>query len=83
MESGAKGATIIVSGKLRGQRAKSMKFTDGVMIFSGEGAHEYVTKATRHVLLRQGRIYFASKPKCNLIIKILLLHQEASCESRY
>jgi small subunit ribosomal protein S3e len=29
MESGAKGCEVIVSGKLRGQRAKAMKFKDG------------------------------------------------------
>jgi small subunit ribosomal protein S3e len=28
MESGAKGCEVVVSGKLRGQRAKSMKFVD-------------------------------------------------------
>ncbi|KAK9512526.1 hypothetical protein O3M35_000929 [Rhynocoris fuscipes] len=54
MESGAKGATIIVSGKLRGQRAKSMKFTDGVMIHAGNACKDYIGVATRHVLLRQG-----------------------------
>ena len=31
MESGAKGCEVIVSGKLRAQRAKSMKFKDGYM----------------------------------------------------
>ncbi|KAJ7423444.1 40S ribosomal protein S3 [Willisornis vidua] len=31
MESGAKGCEVVVSGKLRGQRAKSMKFVDGVL----------------------------------------------------
>uniref|UniRef100_A0A0A9WXB4 40S ribosomal protein S3 n=2 Tax=Lygus hesperus TaxID=30085 RepID=A0A0A9WXB4_LYGHE len=54
MESGAKGAVVVVSGKLRGQRAKSMKFTDGIMIHSGNPPREYVDEATRHVLLRQG-----------------------------
>lgn len=29
MESGAKGCEVVVSGKLRAARAKSMKFTDG------------------------------------------------------
>merc|ERR1712214_259394 len=29
MESGAKGCEVIVSGKIRGQRAKAMKFVDG------------------------------------------------------
>merc|ERR1712128_417596 len=31
MESGAKGCEVVISGKLRGQRAKAMKFTDGLM----------------------------------------------------
>merc|ERR1711874_726326 len=54
MESGAKGCEVVVSGKLRGQRAKSMKFTDGLMIHSGEPRRHYVDTAVRHVLLRQG-----------------------------
>jgi hypothetical protein len=33
---GAKGAEVVVSGKLRAQRAKSMKFIDGYMIKSGQ-----------------------------------------------
>jgi small subunit ribosomal protein S3e len=35
MESGAKGAEVSVSGKVRGQRAKTQKFFDGYMIKSG------------------------------------------------
>merc|ERR1712080_487581 len=54
MESGAQGCSVIVSGKLRGQRAKSTKFVDGLMIHSGYPTEEYVDKAVRHVLLRQG-----------------------------
>lgn len=54
MESGAKGCEVVVSGKLRGQRAKSMKFTDGLMIHSGEPRRHYVDTAVRHVHLRQG-----------------------------
>lgn len=54
MESGAKGCEVVVSGKLRGQRAKSMKFVDGLMIHSGDPCNDYVETATRHVLLRQG-----------------------------
>merc|ERR1712008_58495 len=53
-ESGAKGCEVVVSGKLRGQRAKSMKFTDGLMIHSGEPRRHYVDTAVRHVHLRQG-----------------------------
>merc|ERR1740128_1017897 len=54
MESGAKGCEVVVSGKLRGQRAKSMKFGEGLMIHSGHPVNDYVDKACRHVLLRQG-----------------------------
>merc|ERR1712151_1422474 len=54
MESGAKGCEVVVSGKLRAQRAKAMKFVDGLMISSGQPVNEYIDNATRHVLLRQG-----------------------------
>ena len=54
MESGAKGCEVIVSGKLRGQRAKSMKFVDGFMIHAGNPTREYIDSAVTHVLLRQG-----------------------------
>ena len=55
MESSAKGCEVVVSGKLRGQRAKSMKFIDGLMIHSGDAINYYVDSAVRHVLLRQGK----------------------------
>ena len=54
MESNAKGVEIVVSGKVRGQRAKAMKFTSGVMIHSGDAVNKYVEEAVRHVKLRQG-----------------------------
>jgi len=54
MESGAKGCEVVVSGKLRAARAKSMKFTDGFMIHSGQPSREFVDYAVRHVLLKQG-----------------------------
>ena len=53
MESGAKGCEVVVSGKLRGQRAKSMKFVDGLMIHSGDPVNYYVDTSAHHVLLRQ------------------------------
>ena len=56
MESGARGCEIIVSGKLRGQRAKSMKFVDGLMIHSGQPRTDYVDQAVRHIVLRQGTL---------------------------
>merc|ERR1712087_982836 len=48
------GCEVVVSGKLRGQRAKAMKFVDGLMIHSGDPVNDYVDSAVRHVLLRQG-----------------------------
>lgn len=54
MESDAKGCEVVVSGKLRAARAKSMKFTDGFMIHSGQPKNDFIDTATRHVLLRQG-----------------------------
>merc|ERR1739849_65247 len=54
MESAAKGCEIIVSGKIRAQRAKAMKFRDGYMIKTGQPVKEYVDTAVRHVMMRQG-----------------------------
>lgn len=47
-----------MSGKLRAQRAKSMKFKDGYMISSGQPVNEYIDSAVRHVLLRQVSLIF-------------------------
>lgn len=66
MESGAQGCEIVVSGKLRGQRAKAMKFLDGLMIHSGDPVNDYVQYAVRHVLLRQGVL--------GIKVKIMLPH---------
>jgi len=54
MESGAHGCEVIISGKLRSQRAKSMKFCDGYMKKSGQAAKNYVVKGVRHLLLKSG-----------------------------
>lgn len=66
MESEAKGCEVIISGKLRGQRAKSMKFVDGMMVHSGNPVNDYIQQAVRHVLLRQGVI--------GIKVKIMLPH---------
>mmetsp|Transcript_22982 Transcript_22982/g.39104 ORF Transcript_22982/g.39104 Transcript_22982/m.39104 type:complete len:225 (+) Transcript_22982:69-743(+) len=54
MEAEAKGVEVVVSGKLRGQRAKAMIFRDGYMVKSGQSVNDYVDSAVRHVKLRQG-----------------------------
>lgn len=66
MEAGAKGAEVIVTGKLRGQRAKGMKFGDGYMIKSGQASIEYTDVAVRQVLMRQGVL--------GVKVKIMLPH---------
>jgi ribosomal protein S3 len=62
MEPGAKGREVVVSGKLRAARAKSMKFTDGFMIHSGQPARDFIDYAVRHVLLLQGVLGIKVKP---------------------
>ena len=54
MEANAKGCEVIVTGKLRGQRAKAMKFGDGYMIKTGHAGQVYTDMAVRHVMMRQG-----------------------------
>ncbi|KAI9469200.1 40S ribosomal protein S3 [Coemansia sp. RSA 990] len=54
MESGAKGCEVIISGKLRAARAKSMKFSEGFMLHSGNPAKEHIDFAVRHVEMKQG-----------------------------
>ena len=54
MESGALGIEVIVSGKARVQRAKSMKFKSGFLITTGNPAKMFIDKATRHCMMKQG-----------------------------
>ena len=56
MEASAKGCEVVVTGKLRGQRAKGMKFGDGYMIKTGHAGQVYTDMAVRHVMMRQGVI---------------------------
>jgi len=72
MDKGAQGCEVVVSGKLRGQRAKAMKFRDGLMIHSGDIASYYVEKAVKHVHLRQGVI--------GIKVKIMLPHDPTGAE---
>ena len=54
MEAGAMGAEIIISGKLRTERARSEKFRDGYLPKSGDPAIKYVRTAVTHVQLKPG-----------------------------
>jgi len=66
MENGAKGCEVIVSGKVRAQRAKAMKFRDGYLISSGEPRNQYLAEAVRHVMMRQGVL--------GIKVRIMLAH---------
>ena len=54
MEAGALGAEIIISGKLRTERARYEKFRAGYLPKSGEPAMRYMRKAEVHVQLKPG-----------------------------
>merc|ERR1712083_450737 len=54
MRKQAIGCMIMVSGKVRGQRAKAQKYTSGYLISTGQPKREFIDTAIRHVLMRQG-----------------------------
>jgi len=56
MKNGATGCEVIISGKLRAQRAKVMKFRDGYLISSGDPKNYYIQESVRHVAMRQGML---------------------------
>ncbi len=80
MEAGALGVEIVISGKLRGQRAKFEKFRTGYLPKSGEPPLEYMQKAELHVQLKPG--IFGVKvrimpPTAEFPDKISIVPQEA------
>ena len=54
MEAGALGAEIIISGKLRTERARNEKFRTGYLPKCGDPALKYMRKAEVHVQLKPG-----------------------------
>lgn len=53
-KNAATGCEVIVSGKLRAQRAKVMKFRDGYLISTGDPKNHYIQESVRHVMMPQG-----------------------------
>jgi len=49
-----KGCEVIISGKLRQQRAKVMKYKGGYLISTGEPKNNYIDHAIRNILFPQG-----------------------------
>jgi len=56
MEAGALGIEIIISGKLRTDRARYEKFREGYLPKSGEPPRKYMRKAVIHVQLKPGML---------------------------
>jgi small subunit ribosomal protein S3 len=56
MEAGALGIEIIISGKLRTDRARYEKFIEGYLPKSGEPPRKYMRKAELHVHLKPGTL---------------------------
>jgi small subunit ribosomal protein S3 len=54
MEAGALGCEIVISGKLRTERARFEKFRAGYLIKCGEPSLKYMQKAVAHVQLKPG-----------------------------
>merc|ERR1712232_492104 len=52
----AKGCEVIVSGKMRVQRAKCMKYKSGYLISTGQPKKDYIDTAIRHCFFKQGII---------------------------
>merc|ERR1719270_798817 len=48
------GCEVIVSGKIRGQRAKAQKYTQGYQVSTGQPKYDFIDIAVRSVELRQG-----------------------------
>merc|ERR1711893_89258 len=48
------GCEVIVAGKVRGQRAKAQKYTQGYQVSTGQPKYDFIDKAVRSVELRQG-----------------------------
>ncbi len=56
MDAGARGAEIVVSGKLTGERSRMAKFRDGYIKHCGEPAIQFVEKGIAVATLKQGVI---------------------------
>jgi small subunit ribosomal protein S3e len=77
MRRNAVGCEIIVSGKVRGQRAKTQKYSAGYQISTGQPKREFIDEATRHVNMRAGvlgvkvKIMMAVELKVNGVTKVM------------
>jgi small subunit ribosomal protein S3 len=85
MDAGALGAEIVISGKLRTQRARFEKFRAGYFPRCGEPALIYTKKAEAHVQLKSGIIGVRVKimpPDAQFPDKIQIVQEPSSEETR-
>merc|ERR1712050_690970 len=66
---GAIGCEVIISGKMRVQRAKVMKYKSGYLISTGQPKLDFIDTAIRHCFFKQGII--------GVKVKIMLPHDPA------
>ena len=52
--NGVKGCSVQISGKMRQQRAKCMKYKAGYLISTGAPKDEFIDSAIRHIFFKQG-----------------------------
>ena len=77
MRRNAVGCEIMVSGKVRGQRAKAQKYASGYQISTGQPKNEFIDVAVRHVNMRAGvlgvkvKIMMAVEKKVNGVTKVM------------
>lgn len=50
----ADGCEVVITGKLRQQRAKAMKYKSGYIVSTGHPKNTFVDEAIRHIFLKQG-----------------------------
>lgn len=70
----ASGCEILISGKLRQQRAKTVKYKDGYMIHTGHPRNVFLDIAVRHIFLKQGII--------GVKVKIMLPYNPRAAEGK-
>ncbi len=88
MEAGARGAEIVISGKLRSERARYEKYTAGVIFKSGKPAEECVDEAVTYALLKPGvygikvRIVLPKPHPDDIVVKEATPKQEEKVEEQ-
>jgi len=79
MRRNAVGCEVIVSGKVRGQRAKAQKYSSGYQISTGQPKKEFIDVAVRHINMRQGVL--GVKVKIMMSLEEKSVRRPKSCQT--